>query len=179
MSNPHFGQEPPKLKGGDLLVCFYVMFLSHVNLKLDLILVENQHLCFRICCFYSVLNNSVFQRSDATNLLSPLTCFSLRTRTQCFFGYFSKLFVFLHLFSLMREKWCWGAGMKKTNTSSLPAAGSLTIPKRNGTNTLWVSAGRSLLKLPCYMSGLNTSLQSMKEALWIWRAWSWHGLTWF
>lgn len=75
MSDPHFGQEPPKLTGRDLLVCLYVMFLGHVNVKLDRILVENHHLCFRIC-FYSVLNNSVFQRSDATNLGQSVTCVS-------------------------------------------------------------------------------------------------------
>lgn len=55
MSDPHFGQEPPKLTGRDLLVCFYVMFLGQVDVKLDRILVENQHLCFRICCFLQCL----------------------------------------------------------------------------------------------------------------------------
>lgn len=144
MSDPHFGQEPPKLTGRDLLVCFYVMFLGQVDVKLDRILVENQHLCFRICCFLQCLEQLSLSKiwchkpwtiSDMF-FLSSLTCFSLRTQTQCFLAYFSKLFVFLHLSSLMQEKWCWGAGMKKTNTSSLPAAGSLTIPKKNGTNTL-------------------------------------------
>ncbi len=144
MSDPHFGQEPPKLTGRDLLVCFYVMFLGQVDVKLDGILVENQHLCFRICCFLQCLEQLSLSKiwchkpwtiSDMF-FLSSLTCLSLRTQTQCFLAYFSKLFVFLRLSSLMQEKWCWGAGMKKTNTSSLPAAGSLTIPKKNGTNTL-------------------------------------------
>lgn len=54
------------------------------------------------------------------------------------FGYILRLFLFVFLSSLMQEKWCWEAGMKKTNTSSLPAVGSLTTPKKNGTNTQWV-----------------------------------------
>lgn len=61
------------------------------------------------------------------------------------------------LSSLMQEKWCWGAGMKKTNTSSLPAVGSLMTPKRNGTNTQWVDFPLTTLN---------------------WRSWHWNGKVW-
>lgn len=61
------------------------------------------------------------------------------------------------LSSLMQEKWFWEAGMKKTNTSSLPAVGSLTTPKKNGTNTQWV------------YYPLNTLC---------WKSWQWNGQGW-
>lgn len=39
----------------------------------------------------------------------------------------------------MRAKWCWGAGTRRTNTSSQQVAGNRTIRRRSGTNIRWES----------------------------------------
>jgi len=67
--------------------------------------------------------------------------------------------------SPMQVKWCWGAGTRRTSTSSPPAAGSRTTPRRSGTSTRWAAPRGPLL--------FSTSRLSLQNISWFMASSEW------